>query len=138
MHTTQRFSVLFAVLLAIGSFGNLHIQSALAADATAEIREALRRLDPHVFPPEKRDSQRTMVGRHLRAQIAKANAASTAEWKAIRTREDWEVFRGKKLKLLSSSLSRQEFVPGSPNVACTGTIQGAGFRIEKPAALLSW
>ena len=52
-----------------------------------------------------------MLGRHLRTEIAKINAASTAEWNAIDSREDWEAFRAAKLKLLARSLSRQEFAP---------------------------
>jgi dienelactone hydrolase len=101
-----------------------------AADEIDRLRARLAQLDSQVIPAADRDSQRTMVSRAVRAGIAQANAASTAEWNGIASRNDWERLRRQKLDRLARSLSRRPFEPGSPTVLVTGRIPGEGFRIE--------
>jgi dienelactone hydrolase len=117
---------------------SLAVLSALfAASAAEETRpgedsaeDALAKLSPHVFPADEREAARGMLGRWCRAQISSTNAASTAVWNQIASREDWERFRQEKLAALAQSLSREPFEPGQPKVLVTGTIPGEGFRIE--------
>jgi hypothetical protein len=130
MHKPVVLVVVLAAVIATSGHYILIVPSVSAADPQEEIRTALEKLDPHVLPPESRDSQKTMMRRFLRNEIAKGNVASTAHWNNIHSRDDWEVFRAEKLRFLAASLSQQPFAPGKPKVTISGSIQGDGFTIE--------
>ena len=72
-----------------------------------------------------------MLSRDVHARLLDANRRSVEEWKAIRTKDDWEKFRDAKLKALQASLGQWPEPPRDLKIQVTGTIDGDGYRIEK-------
>ena len=87
------FPVAFALLLASNH--------SLLADLVATTK-AIQALPAAVLPEEQRASAKSMVGDNLRRRLKEANAKSSAEWKSLGSKEDWERFRKEKLALLKA------------------------------------
>ncbi len=98
-----------------------------------KLADLLRDLDANVFNPgsDEAKAAATTLSRNVRARMLKANRRSTEEWKAIKTKDDWEKFRDTKLKALRDSLGQWPEPPTDLKVQTTGTLDGDGYRIEK-------
>jgi dienelactone hydrolase len=111
------------VLLFLASF------PARAADAdVVALAKQLRELDSRVLPKGVDHSR--MLSDDIRKRIQEANERETAAWKEIKTREQWERYRDKKVKALRDSLSLPDGPRGKPTTHVTGTIKGDGYIIE--------
>jgi cephalosporin-C deacetylase-like acetyl esterase len=117
-----------ACWLVLGTTG---LTASRAADPTPAVKLAqqLRTLDAKVLP-EQRESLQTMVSDDLRKRTRAANLRSTAQWREIDSRRDWQRFRDAKLKLLCDSLGTFPPVPQKLQVRTTGTLAGDGYRID--------
>lgn len=95
-----------------------------------DLAAALKLLDARVFPADERERWQRILPDYLNRQIQMANERSTAEWKAIHNRADWERFQAAKLKALAASLN----LPSKHDPAIvshvTKSIQGDGFVID--------
>jgi len=95
----------------------------------AGLARRLGTLDSHVLPAARRAAAQQQVPTHLRSRLTAADRASTAAWRAIRDRADWQRFRADKLARLRRSLGPMPKAPGEPIVHVSGTVEGEGFRI---------
>ncbi len=92
--------------------------------------KSLQSLDAQVVPEAERESYTNQVRDQQRRQMREANDRSTAEWRQIKTREDWERFRNEKLAALKKSLGSWPEPPATVPTRVTATIEGDGFVIE--------
>ena len=117
------FATLFALALVVP----------IASAEEKNLADELRALDANVFKPgsDEAKAAATTLSRDVRARMIEANRRSTEEWKAIKTKDDWEKFRTAKLKALRDSLGYWLFPPSDLQVQITGTLEGNGYRIEK-------
>ncbi|MBW3543513.1 MAG: hypothetical protein KY476_24945, partial [Planctomycetes bacterium] len=109
-----------------------------AVEPSAASTDAIRRIDPDVFPASRREELAAMVRDDLRRRIDAANQRSSEGWRKIANREDWERFRDERLAALEASLG--EFPPaaaliarsddGTLKVRKTASLEGDGFQIE--------
>lgn len=95
----------------------------------ANLSNALRGLDTSVFQPAERATAARMLANQVQRRLRQSNARSSAEWKRISSREEWEGFRKEKLSLLRNSLG-ESTIPASLHSKITGTLSGDGYRIE--------
>src|SRR6185436_15662709 len=72
-----------------------------------DLADKLRELDPKVLPAE----QPKMIGRDARARIDEANRRESEAWSKIRTREEWEAYRDRRIGALRASLGATADVP---------------------------
>ncbi len=100
--------------------------SSLAAQPTAE---SIAKLDVTVAPEAERKALAGMMGEYLRARQREANDRSSAEWKRITNREQWEAFVTPKLAALRESLGTFPEAK-SPTVRVASTFEGDGFAID--------
>lgn len=114
------------------------IVTASASNAVAlgeDVAEALRRFDSQILPQDddaKRTQQR-MLHEDVVARLRAAGAASTEQWRAIESKEDWQHFRQRvREELRRGILYHGEFPekPESLNVRVSKTIAGDGFEIR--------
>src|SRR5262245_59662436 len=104
-----------------------------AAEVTAsELATRLAQLDAAVIPEKERQTAARMIEEDVESRLRKANESSSAAWKRIVSREDWEPFRTAKLSALRDSLGEpslfNEPVPLLPRV--TGSLSGEGYKID--------
>src|SRR6185295_311651 len=91
-----------------------------------DLADKLRELDPMVLPAE----QPKMIGRDARARIDEANRRESDAWSKIRTREEWEAYRDRRIGALRASLGATADVPRTLGVKVARKLDGDGFRIE--------
>ncbi|MBX3398161.1 MAG: hypothetical protein KF873_05435 [Gemmataceae bacterium] len=91
--------------------------------------EPFAKLVATVAPDGERKALAGMMGEHLRARQKEANDRSTAAWKAIRNREQWEAFVTPKLAALRASLGTFPEAK-APTVRVASTVEGDGFAID--------
>jgi dienelactone hydrolase len=123
---------LFALLLAAGC---LCVGSSICI-ADEGLIKALRDLDSQVVAAEQRESMASQVHDDQQRRLRQANLDSSAEWRSVRSREDWVRMRDAKLFALRNSLSvtpvgRTAGQTLPVRVESSGQIAGAGFVIEK-------
>jgi dienelactone hydrolase len=104
----------------------LLLPSVVLAQPTAE---QVAKLDVTVAPETERKALAGMMAELLRARQKEANDRSTAEWKTITNREQWEAFVTPKLKALRDSLGTFP-EPTAPTVRVASTVEGDGFAID--------
>ena len=96
------------------------------------LEAAIANLDPDVWSPLERRYRkvRTMVSRHIENRIVQAVWAERQAWDKVKTREDWEQFRDKRLAGLRESMG--QFPPERPplNAQVTARHQGDGYHLE--------
>ncbi len=99
--------------------------------STKELAEALRTFDYNVTHGEDQQALRAMLGNQLERRIGKANQQSSREWNGLKGKEDWDWFRGEKLKSLLSAARRivEDSAKATP-CHITGKLSGEGFRIQ--------
>jgi hypothetical protein len=138
MFTVARI-VSFAALLAAFSVAvadTLYVSSEGKADGDgskdkpfASVEAALGKLDATVLPTQERQAAARMIAEDVQRRLREANERSSAEWRDISSREEWERFRTAKLSALRDSLGQPATrVPLRSRV--TGTLNGDGYRIE--------
>ncbi|MEK6257094.1 MAG: hypothetical protein AABP62_00620 [Planctomycetota bacterium] len=98
--------------------------------AAGELADGLKTLDVLVATAEERDGLANQVRDDVRTRLQQANSRSSAEWQAVRSREDWERLRSEKLNALRASLGSWPLPPASVRVHVTGTVEGDGFRVD--------
>ena len=102
----------------------------LARSADEELVKKLQSLDTHVSPAADRESISNQVRDQQRRLMREANERSSAEWRQIKTRDDWERFRREKLAALKKSLGSWPAPPAAVPVRVTSTVEGDGFIID--------
>ena len=70
-----------------------------------------------------------MIEEDARRRLRGSNERSSAEWKNITSRAEWERFRASTLAALRDSLG-QPAMPGPLRQRVTGTVGGEGYRID--------
>jgi dienelactone hydrolase len=121
---------ILGTLAALVVVGSLARAQAPADPQRDEIVAALEKLSARLAAEPARDELRGMLGRALREQIVAANERSSAEWRAIDSREAWERFRADKLQRLRDSLGTFPPRPSPPKLVTTREIAGEGFQIR--------
>jgi dienelactone hydrolase len=101
-----------------------------SASGDEPLAQALRTLDTNVVPAAEREAFASQVRDQQQQRLRNANDRSTDEWRQIKTREDWERFRKKKLDALRASLGAWPEPPPSVPVRVASTVNGDGFVIE--------
>ena len=102
----------------------------LTQAADEEFIKSLQTLDAQVVPEAERESFANQVRDQQRRLMSEANERSSAEWRQIKTRGDWERFRREKLAALKKSLGSWPEPPPAVPVRRTATFAGDGFVIE--------
>jgi cephalosporin-C deacetylase-like acetyl esterase len=95
----------------------------------AEIPAAPPALDTRVWNTEERKTRKAvgMLHNQIRARVQKALESEAQSWSAVRTRQDWEQFRSKRLQALSKVIG--EFPARVPlNVTVGKSYRGEGYR----------
>jgi dienelactone hydrolase len=91
----------------------------------------LEALSTDVLPESERHDARDMLRQYIRQRLQAANDQSSAAWRAVRTREDWERFIAPRRAALDASLGSllsRESLPLQMHV--TRTIGGDGLAID--------
>jgi cephalosporin-C deacetylase-like acetyl esterase len=96
----------------------------------ADQADALAAIDSTVATANERELLINQVRDSLRLRLQHANDASTAGWKAVQTRADWEQFRDGKLSALRASLGHWPNPVPAVRTETTAEIPGEGFRIR--------
>lgn len=107
--------------------------SANAGDGRLEaskLAEQLRVLPSVVLPEEEHESAADMIPGDLERRLRAANRRSSAEWQAIKTRDDWQRFRDEKLRLLREAIGPLPEESGDLRPQVTGTVDGDGYRVK--------
>jgi len=94
----------------------------------SDTADRLRRLDLTVV--QQRSQVEGMLSNSVYQRIRKANRGSTAEWRSISTREEWEIYRDLRIQRLRDSLGILPDSTASPIVHVTGELSGDGYRVE--------
>jgi dienelactone hydrolase len=87
-------------------------------------------LDAAVLPASERESLARMLADDLRLRREAANRRDAEAWSQVRTRADWEAFCTPRIAALRASLGDFPTPPDQLQVRVTGSVNGAGFRIE--------
>ncbi len=92
--------------------------------------DRLRTLNPNVLTEAARNEHAQKLASNVRLRIIAANRRSSADWRQISDRAQWEEYAQQKLQLLEASLGT--FPPPSKDKAVhlTQTLPGEGFKIE--------
>src|SRR5262245_30157130 len=61
-------------------------------ESQKQLAEALKNIDPYVTSGHQRQELRQMLGKQLRERIDSANRASSSEWKAVNSKDEWKDF----------------------------------------------
>lgn len=96
-----------------------------------ELAQALENLPTAVLPEPDRAKARSMIPEDLGRRIRQANCQSSAEWRRIQNRRDWDRFRRTKLRALYESLGPFPDVPERLRIERSGDRTGDGYRLEK-------
>jgi dienelactone hydrolase len=92
--------------------------------------DQLKHLNVTLLSDRPREQLSQMLARHAQGRLEAANHRSSLEWEQIRSREQWEAYRHKRLEALRASLGQFPVVPGDLHVRVTRTLPGAEFQIE--------
>lgn len=129
--TTHAHLSTAAAFLAISFF--LHAASSSwggGADvAQTDLPTGLAQFDATVLPPNERQAAARMIAEDVQRRLRESNERSSAAWKNISSRAEWEQFRTAKLAALRNSLG-QPATPGPLRQRVTGKLRGEGYRIE--------
>ena len=94
------------------------------------LAEQIRGLPSTVLSEEERESAAGMIPDDLDRRLRAANRSSSAEWKAIKTRDDWQRFRDDKLRRLRKAVGPLPDRPAGLRLKVTATFNGDGYRIQ--------
>ncbi len=99
------------------------------AARTNALATALEKFDSNVLPTG--ESLREMLPSDLSRRLKEANQKSTAEWRAIQSRAEWERFRDEKIGKLRASLNLPPGEKVPLKVQVTGELAEDGYVIRK-------
>jgi dienelactone hydrolase len=107
----------------------------VAADPPANasnLAGELRRLDPRTFPADSPDARRlaAMYPAHVQARLNAAIEREAREFEQVKTKADWERFRGPRLQALREGLGVPMSGPKQPEVQVRDRWSGDGCRVE--------
>lgn len=106
--------------------------SCVADDAVTNM---LRSLDSRVIPENLREAVEGQVAADQQRRLRQANDESSAEWRAVKSLDDWSRLRKLKLAALRKSLSLHPAMAASAavnkvRIEASGQVAGAGFVVE--------
>jgi dienelactone hydrolase len=93
-----------------------------------ELASALAKLSPNVL--KESESLREMLPRDIYGRIRAANQQSTADWRKIQSRADWEAFRDERIARLRKSLGDITPQPQEVTINVTSKIEEDGYLIQ--------
>ncbi len=99
-------------------------------ERTSKIADSTRNLSSDVVSGALREQCKGQTWRNLQARGDMANQRDVANWKAIRTRDDWEQLRGARLERLRMALGAFPDQPKSLATHVTSTVEGDSYVIE--------
>lgn len=99
-----------------------------AAANADELGSVVKNLDGRVLKPG--ESLRDMLASDLSTRLQQANDRSSAAWRAIRTKADWEAHRETCLKSLRDSLGTFPGSAGELNLQTTAEHRGEGYVVR--------
>lgn len=79
--------------------------------------------------PELAESKR-LLSERLKARRRQCNEQDVAQWRALKTREEWEKFRDIRIGALKDSLGTLTAPGEIKNVTITKTLKGEGFQVD--------
>src|SRR4051794_8756727 len=89
----------------------------LPAQTSSELANALQKLDVKVFTPDMPEAKLRTAGLQKRREAI--NRQDVENWKALRTRDEWEKFRDERLAALRRSLGQFPDPPAKVKVMTT-------------------
>lgn len=94
------------------------------------LTDRLRTLNPDALTSAAREEHTQRLSNNVRLRIMAANCRSSADWRQISDRAQWEQYAKQKMRLLEDSFGT--FPPPSKDMAVhlTQTLPGEGFKIE--------
>jgi len=91
-----------------------------------DLAARLRALPTQVIPQEERSAAEQMLPKSLEQRLHAANARSTSQWHAIRSREGWQRFRDAEIRLLREALGPFPQEPCDLGLRVASTTKGEG------------
>jgi hypothetical protein len=73
------------------------IFSSDAGAAPADLQKILAQFDATVLPPQERQAAARMIEENVQRRLRESNERSSAEWRNITSRAEWEQFRAAKV-----------------------------------------
>ena len=95
-----------------------------------QIAEAITKLESGVLTQEQREQFKDQTWQSLRARGDEANRRDVANWRTIKSRDDWERLREERLQRLRTALGAFPAKPLPLDVRLTKKIEGNGFVIQ--------
>jgi len=100
------------------------------SDRTSKLANSIGILSSDVLSDELRERFKDQTRQYLQARGDLANGRDVANWRAIKTRGDWEHLRDEHLKRLRAALGTFPDPPKSLEIRITQTIEGDGYVVE--------
>ncbi len=115
------FSCVLVLLMSVVGHGQAQV------DQLANVVASIPAADP--LP---RDGLKTQLANNVQRLRTARNRESSDAWRAVQTREQWELYRDAQLNKLAASLGQNTAVPANLNSLVTGRAEfaSAGFAIE--------
>src|SRR5262245_13232508 len=128
IHRQQIFGRRYSVAIAILSFLPTILRAQGAQKPVSE--GILRNLSSNVLTDDAREQHVQKLSKRVHLRIEAANHQSSADWRNISSREQWEHYAKQKLQLLKASLGTFPQPPQKLAVHLTRKLPGEGFNIE--------
>ncbi len=108
------------------------LTAAVNEDGDDSLAGRLRKVETNVISAAQGETlpPRQMLERNVIALLRLANQQSTADWRAVQNRADWERFRDARIEKLRQSLGTYPDPPKDLHVRVTRTDAGEGYRVE--------
>ena len=119
------FRAVISLLFTLATAGTL-----LAEDEVERLAPQLQALGPNMLSDQQKEEYQSGLRDGLHRELQAANDRSSADWKKIQNRADWEAFRQPRIEALRESLGNFPVPPKKLNVVVTGTLAGDGFKIQ--------
>jgi len=97
---------------------------------TEQLRLQIEELTVNLLLDQPREQLSKMLANHAQERLEAANRRSSAEWRQISSRAEWESFKSKRLEALRTSLGQFPDIPRDPRRRVTRILPGEGFVIE--------
>jgi dienelactone hydrolase len=98
--------------------------------STEQLRAQIEELSVNLLRDRPPAQLSQMLANHAQERLEAANRRSSADWRQISSREQWESFERKRLEALRTSLGQFPEVLKDPRRIVTRTLPGDGFAIE--------
>lgn len=121
--------LLLAAALFLSTAGGASASDQLSLD---ELAAQIGKLDGRVIlrGTVARNPMAAMLPRYVSAELRAANQRDRAQWQAIKTKDDWQQERGRRLQALRASLGEFPDVPADLKLRVVRTIKGDGFEVD--------